>query len=186
MKRKPTHILLFTLLVWLGSSCEINQKEVLPESGFLKIYNHPEETLAYFPESMVELPGGGFVFLSAVKDENDDIEYPFTHLVRTTASGEVSWSLDFDWRAPASKLLLLDGSVGFVAMNQQFDAFLVLINPANGEVTAQYDLEMTMPLYAYHDGLNSLVVLGYDFVTRSSWISSTMAVISCSEATNSL
>jgi len=171
MNRKLSHILLFTMLAWLGFSCEINQKEVLPESGFLKIYNHPEETLAYFPESMVELPGGGFVFLSAVKDENDDIEYPFTHLVRTTSSGEVSWSLDFDWRAPASTLMVLDGSVGFVAMNEQFDAYLVLVNPANGEVTAQHDLEMTMPLYAYSDGLNHLVVLGYDFVTRSSWIS---------------
>jgi len=171
MTREIYHILLFTLLAVLSNSCDINQKEVLPEDGFLKIYNHPEESLAYYPESIVELSGGGFVFLSAVKSENDDIEYPYTNLVRTTASGEVSWSLDYDWRAPASKLMLLNGSVGFVAMNQQFEAYLVLVNPASGEVTEQHDLEMSMPLYAYVGNEGRLVVLGYDFVTRSSWIS---------------
>jgi hypothetical protein len=60
--------------------------------------------------------------------------------------------------------------VGFVAMNQNFDAFLVLVDPANGESTAQHDLEMSMPLFAYSDSQDKLVVLGYDFVTRSSWI----------------
>lgn len=171
MTREIYHILIFTLLALAGSSCDINQKEILPEDGFLKIYNHPEETLAYFPESIVELPGGGYIFLSAVKDENDDIEYPYTHLVRTTATGEVSWSLDFDWRAPASNLILLNGSVGFVAMNQLFEAYLVLVNPASGEVSEQHNLEMTMPLYADIDHEGNLLVLGYDFVTRSSWIS---------------
>ncbi len=170
MIRKIHHILLFTALSILAAACEINQKEVLPEDGFLKIYNHPEEVLAYFPESLVELPGGGYVFISAVKNENDDIEYPYTNLVRTSASGELSWSLDYDWRAPASQLMWLDGSVGFVAMNEQFDAYLVLINPSTGDVTSQHDLEMTMPLYAYADSQGRLVVLGYDFVTRSSWI----------------
>jgi hypothetical protein len=171
MMRELGHIPLFILLVIGSSACEINQKEILPEDGFLKIYNHPEEQLAYYPESVVELPGGGFVFLSAVKDENDEVEYPYTNLVRATASGEVSWSLDNDWRAPASNLMLINGSVAFVAMNQQFDAYLILVNPSTGLVTEQYNLEMTMPLYAHMDSQGSLVVLGYDFVTRSSWIS---------------
>jgi hypothetical protein len=171
IKRKVYQSFLLALLLLGSTACDINQKEILPEDGFLKIYNHPAEHLAYYPESLVELPGGGFVFLSAVKDENDEVEYPYTNLVRTTASGEVSWSLDFDWRAPASQLMLLGGSVGFVAMNQNFDAFLILVNPANGEATAQHDLEMSMPLYAYADSQDKLVVLGYDFVTRSSWIS---------------
>lgn len=171
MIRANYPILLFILLAWISSSCDIDQKEVLPEDGFTKIYNHPEETLAYYPESMVELPGGGYVILSAVKDENDEVEYPYTHLVRTTGSGEVSWSLDYDWRAPASKLLLLNGSVGFVAMNQQFEAYLVMVNPSTGEVTGEHDLEMSMPLYAFSDSQGNLLILGYDFVTRSSWIS---------------
>jgi len=171
MIREKYHILLFSLLLVASTACEINQKEILPEDGFLKIYNHPEEALAYYPESVVEMPGGGYVLLSAVKDEYDDIEYPYTNLVRTTATGEVSWSLDYDWRAPSSKLMLFNGSVGFVAMNQQFEAYLVLVNPSSGEVTGQHDLEMSMPLYAYADNQGRLVVLGYDFVTRSSWIS---------------
>ncbi|MEN8230030.1 MAG: hypothetical protein ABFS38_17855, partial [Bacteroidota bacterium] len=158
-------------LVTLVTSCEINQKEVLPEDGFLKIYNHPEEVLSFYPESVVELSGGGYLFISAVKDETSDIEYPYTYVVRTSAKGEVEWTMTYDWLAPASRLIQQGGSIGFVAMNQQFDAFVIMIDPANGTVTGQHALDMTMPLYSYTDAEGNLVVLGYDFVTRSSWIS---------------
>jgi len=165
------HITIFVILLLLTTACEINQKEIKPEDGFVKIYNHPDEELALFPESVVELSQGGFIFISAVKDENADIEYPYTSLVRTSSSGEVMWTMEYDWLAPTSKLILSNGSVGFVAMNQQFEAFAVMIDPDNGLETAQHALEMTMPLYSYTDEQGKLVVLGYDFVTRSSWIS---------------
>lgn len=79
--------------------------------------------------------------------------------------------MEYDWLAPSSKLFLTNGSVGFVAMNAQFEAYAVLINPDNGMETAQHALDMTMPLYAFTDDPGNLLVLGYDFVTRSSWIS---------------
>lgn len=160
----------FLLLLAL-SGCEISQDEILPEDGFVKIYNHPEETLAFFPESVAELPDGGYLILSAVKDENADIEYPYTSLVRTNSSGELTWSMYYDWLAPTSRLILQNGSVGFVAMNQQFDAYVVSIDAGSGQETGQHDLELTMPLYSYTDDAGNLVVLGYDFVTSSSWIS---------------
>jgi len=160
----------FICLVTL-SSCEINQKEILPEDGFTKIYNHPEEVLSYYPESVIELSGGAYMFISAVKDENAETEYPSTSLVRASASGEVEWTMSYDWLAPTARLFEQGGSVGFVAMNQQFEAHVVLVDPANGNVRAQHDLEMTMPLYAYADSRGELVVLAYDFVSRSSWIS---------------
>jgi len=153
------------------TSCETSQKEIMPEDGFTKIYNHPEEVLSYYPESVVELTGGGYLFLSAVKDENAETEYPTASLVRTSASGEVEWTMSYDWLAPSSRLIRQGSSLGFVAMNQQFEAYVILVDPANGNVTAQQNLDMTMPLYAYADSRGDLVVLGYDFVTRSSWIS---------------
>jgi len=163
-----------TMLFILGSliqGCEIKQKEILPEDGFTKIYNHPEEVLSYYPESVVELTGGGYLFVSAVKDENAEIEYPTTYLVRTSASGEVEWTMSYDWLAPSSRLIKHGNSIGFVAMNQQFEAHVVLVDPNNGNVQSEHDLEMTMPLYAYTDTQGYLVVLGYDFISRSSWIS---------------
>ena len=171
MKKMNIHIALAALLLLLLSACEINQDEILPEDGFIKIYNHPDEQLALFPESLVEMPDGGYIFITAVKDENADIEYPYTSLSRTTASGEISWTMDYDWLAPTSKLILQNGSLGFVAMNQQFDAYLISIDPNSGTVSGQHALDMTMPLYSYSDAGGNLVVLGYDFVTRSSWIS---------------
>jgi len=159
------------LVLLVLSGCEISQDEIMPEDGFVKIYNHPEETLAFFPESVVELPDGGYLILSAVKDEDADIEYPYTSLIRTSSSGELTWSMYYDWLAPTSRLILQNGSVGFVAMNQQFDAYVVSIDMGSGQETNQHDLELTMPLYSYTDQAGNLVVLGYDFVTSSSWIS---------------
>ena len=86
MKKNKIHITLAALLLLLLSACEINQDEILPEDGFIKIYNHPDEQLALFPESLVEMPDGGYIFITAVKDENAEIEYPYTSLSRTTAS----------------------------------------------------------------------------------------------------
>jgi len=172
LKSGTWHLSLVTFVTLLTfSSCEIDQKEILPEDGFTKIYNHPEETLSYYPESVVELSGGGYLFLTAVKDEEAETEYPTSSLTRTSVSGEVEWTMSYDWLAPSSKLIQTGNSVGFVAMNRQFEAHVILVDPASGNVSSQHDLEMTMPLYAYADSRGDLVVLGYDFVTRSSWIS---------------
>ncbi|MCK4749812.1 MAG: hypothetical protein KAT15_22305 [Bacteroidales bacterium] len=168
MARKSIYIILAAILV---TGCEINQKEILPEDSFLKIYNHPDEILSFYPESVLQLSGGDYLFVSAVKDETSDIEYPYTYLVRTGADGVVQWTQTYDWLAPASKLFFQNGQVGFIAMNQQFAAHAVLVDPSNGDVVDQHDLEMTMPLSAYTDDNGNLVVLGYDFVSRSSWIS---------------
>lgn len=164
-------ITILLALLLIGAGCEINQKEVKPEDGFLKIYNHPDELLTYYPESVIELPGGGYLFISAVKDETSEIEYPNTYLVRTDAAGVVQWSNTYDWLAPAANLFLSGSTAGFVAMDAQLNAFAVLVDPSSGEISATHDLDMTVPLYAYPDKQGSLVVLGYDFVSRSSWVS---------------
>jgi hypothetical protein len=168
MRKGFTYALLFLLLT---TGCEINQKEVLPEDGFLKIYNHPDELLSFFPESVMETSGNGYLFISSIKDENSEIEYPYTYLVRTNAAGVVEWTQTYDWLAPASKLFQVGGSAGFVAMDPQLNAHAVLIDMGTGEITGQFDLEMTAPLYAYGDLQGNLVVLGFDFISRSSWIS---------------
>ncbi len=104
-----------------------------PGDEFLKIYNSPEETLAFYPESVLQLSGGGYLYISAVKDETSDIEYPSTQVVRTNAAGVVEWSQSYDWLAPASDLILDGGSALFVAMDPQLNAYAVLIDPATGE-----------------------------------------------------
>jgi len=158
------------ILSILSISCGINQKEVKPEDGFTKIYNHPEETLSFYPESVAELSGGGYMFVSAVKDETSEIEYPYTQVVRTDKKGVVTWTQTYDWLAPASNMITLGNSVGFVAMDAQLNAFAVLLDPANGDVATLHDLDITAPLYVYNDSQGQLVVLGFDFISRSSWI----------------
>ncbi|RLE06302.1 MAG: hypothetical protein DRJ13_00555 [Bacteroidetes bacterium] len=171
MRINLNHTSYIAILLLILSGCEINQNEIMPEDGFMKIYNHPDEQLALYPESVLELPEGGYIFISAVKDENAEIEYPYASLVRTSKSGELIWTMDYAWLAPTSKLILQNGSVSFVAMNQQFNAYVISIDLSNGMETAQHALDMTMQLAAYSDSGGNLVVRGYDFVTRSSWIS---------------
>lgn len=167
MKKIITYAL---LLVLASFGCDINQKEVQSGDEFLKIYNHPEETLAFYTESVAQISGGGYLYVSAVKDESSDIEYPATNMVRTNAAGVVEWSQDYDWLAPASDLIMKDGSAFFVAMDPQLNAFAIMLDPGSGDIRGQYDLQMTMPLHAYADQHGNLLVLGYDFVSRSSWI----------------
>lgn len=170
MRIKLSLIALSSILLLLMSACEINQKDIMPEDGFVKIYNHPDEELALFPESVVEMPDGGYIVISAVKDENAEIEYPYTSMFRTSSSGVLSWTMDYPWLAPSSKLILQNGSVSFVAMNQQFEAYVVTVDAESGLETGQQALDITMPLYSYTDEQGNLLVLGYDFVTSSSWI----------------
>jgi hypothetical protein len=162
---------IYIAIILLVSACGINQKEIKPEDSFRKIYNHPDEKLSFFPESVVELDQGGYLFISSIKDEQSEIEYPYTHVVRTNATGEVVWTQDYDWLAPASNLIRAGTSVGFVAMDPQLNAFALLLDPSSGEITSSHDLEMTAPLFAYNDASGDLVVLGFDFISRSSWIS---------------
>lgn len=168
MKKILTYIILGLLI---SQGCDLNQKDVEPGDGFLKIYNHPDEILAFYPEGLAQASDGAYLYVAALKDESSDIEYPGTHMVRTSAAGVVEWSQTYDWLAPASDLIIKGGSAMFVAMDPQLNAYAVLVNPATGDLSGQHDLEMTMPLYAYNDEQGNLLVLGYDFVSRSSWVS---------------
>jgi len=158
------------LLLFLVASCGISQKEILPEDGFLKIYNHPDEHRAYYPAGVLELPGGGYIVASAIKEDSSEVEYPRTALICTDNRGVLNWTVEYDWLAPAPGLFLSGGQVGLVAMDPQLSAHLLLVNPAEGEIVRTVDLGMTMPLVSHALPDGGFLLLGYDFVSRSSWI----------------
>lgn len=163
--------LLYISIIIIFSGCEVKQKDIQPENEFIKIYNHPDKEIAYHPAGIVELPDGGYLILSGVKVDTSVIEFPHANLIKTNSTGEVEWTRDYDLYAPSPTLFQRSGSVGFVAMDLQLNAYAVEINISNGDVAGQHNLLLTMPLYSYVDRQNNLLVLGYDFITRSSWIS---------------
>jgi hypothetical protein len=165
------HSIFLISLILLFAGCEVDQKNIQPENEFIKIYNHPDQQIAYHPAGILQLSGGDYLILSGVKVDTSVIEYPHANLIKTSSTGEVEWTRDYDLYAPTPRLFQRSGSVGFVAMDLQLNAFAVEINTANGDVAGQHDLGLTNPLYSYVDKQNNLLVLGYDYIARSSWIS---------------
>ncbi len=156
-------------LILFVSACEVNQKDVQPSDEFVKIYNHPDEGISFYPVEVTEIEGSGFLILSGVKADTSDIEFPVTHLVKTNTLGEVEWTADYPWLAPAG-IFNISGSVGFVAMDPQLNAYAVQIDMSDGSEQSQHHLEIDMPLKTMVDANNNLVVLGYDYISRSSWV----------------
>ncbi len=165
------YIIYILSIVILISGCEVDQKDIQPENEFIKIYNHPDQQIAYHPAGVLQLSDGGYLILSGVKVDTSVIEYPHANLIKTNSLGEVEWTRDYDLYAPTPRLFQRSGSVGFVAMDLQLNAYAVEINVSNGDVAGQHDLGLTNPLFSYVDRQNNLLVLGYDYVARSSWIS---------------
>jgi hypothetical protein len=165
------HIIYILSAAILVSGCEVDQKDIQPENEFNKIYNHPDQQIAYHPAGLVQLSDGGYLILSGVKVDTSIIEYPHANLIKTNSIGEVEWTRDYDFYAPVPRLFQRSGSVGFVAMDLLLNAHAVEINTSTGDVAGQHDLEITNPLFSYVDRQNNLLVLGYDYVERSSWIS---------------
>jgi hypothetical protein len=82
----------------------------------------------------------------------------------------MEWSRQYDWLAPCPRLFRSGGEIGFIAMDQQFEAHAVMVDPSGGELVATHPMEVTMPLVVNLDQQGRLLLLGYDIVSRSSWI----------------
>ena len=83
-------------IVILVSACDVDQKDIQPEQEFIKIYNHPDQQIAYHPAGLVQLSDGGYLILSGVKVDTSVIEYPHANLIKTNSTGEVEWTRDYD------------------------------------------------------------------------------------------
>ncbi len=158
------------LVTFLTVSCEINQKDIKPTDEFVKIYNSPDEETLYYALSVLQVPDG-FLILCGEKKQGLFNLYPTATLLKINELGEVLWSQETDWLAPAPKLVNISGKTGFVAMNSDNDAHFIEISSESGEITSTTDLDLTMPLAANITENNKLVVLGYNYSTWNSTVS---------------
>ncbi len=155
----------------LIAGCELNQKDIGPDDSFIKIYNHPDELYSFYPESVLELSDGGFLILSALKDDSSQFEFPITHLIRTNDRGVVVYTREHSWYAPVGKLIQDNNSAWFVAIDNQLRGFGLEVDLASGNLIGQKELELTMPLSAFRGSNGDMLVLGYNFLERKSRIS---------------
>lgn len=158
-------------IIFIGfSACEINQKDLKPEDEFVKIYNDPDENLAWYPVAICQTSDKGFLIVNAVKSDTAVIEYPTATIIKVNAIGEVVNTVTTSWLAPAQGIFTTDNGFGFVAMDNLNNANLITVNSDNGEIESEVDLDLTMPLACITSFQGNNVVLGYNYVSRNSII----------------
>jgi hypothetical protein len=152
---KPQFKIYFVFL--LLSACEINQKDIKPEDQFIKIYNNQNENLSYFPVSVIQTSDGGYLILNGVKNDSSLFEYPSATLIKTNPIGEIEWTTETAWLAPAG-LIKLGESYSFIAMDKQNDANRINIDISNGNIGGNTELGLKMPLVARTNDANQFIV----------------------------
>ncbi len=163
-------IYFLTLLVF-STSCDINQKDIAPEDEFVKIFSHPDEQLRFFPQSVEELAGVGYVILSGVKSDTAENEFPSSFLIGTNTVGELLWSDENNYLAPEGRLLKNGSGLSYVAMDNQFNGIGLNIDISSGQIIRTVPLDLKMPLYSFVNQRGDFLILGHDFVNRASKIS---------------
>lgn len=164
-------LLLFIASIIITSSCDINQKEVNPEDEFVKIFSHPDEQLRFYPQSVEEIPGTGFIILSGVKSDTSKNEFPASFLIGTNSRGELLWSNENSFLSPEGRLLKNGSGLSYVAMDNQFNGIGIEIDIHSGQITRQVPLDVKMPLYSYPGSRGDFLIYGHDFINRASKIS---------------
>lgn len=149
---------IYTVLAILMFSCEIRQTDVKPTDEFVKVYNHPDESLLYYSTSVVQ-HAEGFIILSGVKTAGG--QHPKAVIIGTNKLGEVQWTTETEVLSPVPKLLDIAGNIYFIGMDNSYNGQLVLVDPASGQ-TSVTALEVNNPLAAKVLSNNNIVILGYD------------------------
>ena len=165
------YLIYLMVLASLAGSCDINQKDVSPEEEFVKIFNHPDEQLRFFPQSVEESDQGGFIILSGVKSDTAENEFPSSYLIGTDKQGKLIWNDENNYLAPEGRLLKKDDGMSYVAMDNQFNGVGLDIDVNTGQVIRQVPLDLKMPLFSYVSSRGDFLVLGHDFINRASKIS---------------
>ncbi len=160
------------LVLILFSSCEISQKDFNPETDFIKIFNDPNEAHSYFPVSIKELKGEGYIILTGIKNDSLEIEYPKAGLIKISKTGKVIWTRQTNWLAPVNEVFISGREAIFVAMNGQSLASVISFDVENGEIKKETSLDIALPLAAKRSVSGKLIVLSYDNISRSSIITS--------------
>lgn len=163
-------ILIYISAIVLLTGCEINQKDSKPEDSFIKIFNNPSQSLAYYPMGVVQTSDGGYLMVCGLKNDTSLYEYPTAMLIKSNASGEMEWTQETEWLAPANGIISLNNEYLFAAMDRQYNGYLIKVDAASGSITA-VEIGVTMPLAAFSSSSNQVVVLSYDYIANASVVS---------------
>jgi hypothetical protein len=154
-------------MLFIGG-CELDQKDFEPQDEFVKIYNDPDESIIWYPVGIIQTTDKGFLIVNALKTDTAIVEYPTTAVIKVNQFGELQHTSRSEWLSPAPGFIHAGNGFAFTAMDAQNNAYLNYVNEQTGEITDNVDLGFTMPLACNTDSLCRIIILGYNYVERSS------------------
>lgn len=151
------------LCCWMAA-CENDPKEVGPEQRFIRVYQHSDFQMSFYPMDLREMPEGGFMVLSRV--EIGESTLGGIHLLRTDPTGQLLWenTQSGNFTNPLPGMMTRPDGVFFFCMDPfNTTAYLVKADDASQQaLLARSYPDLTFPLASSQTPDGGALMLGYD------------------------
>jgi hypothetical protein len=163
--------LLFLIILFLNSSCDIINNDVPPDNTFVKIYDDSRFEQEYYPLDVIQTTDNGYLILSELK--YDQSLFTSINIIKTDAMGDIvsSTQMSAPYVNAVGGLNKINGSYYFVCMDSNNLSSQLVAVENDGTIGAPVALGgLTYPLVANQDG-NNIVLLSFDNSNGESVIS---------------
>jgi hypothetical protein len=186
MRKKHTHQrnylsgkwVFIALTILIGAGCS-KKNNMNPEQSWVRVYDHPDYNLVFYPLGMTELSDNSFVVLSGNKYDTINYAWPQPYLLGVDKLGETQWTLKVEapYVSPVPNIISQGNSLYFFCMDQvTLGTHLLLIN-TSGVAPSLFKSfpDLTYPLHASQMADGHVLLTSYDKLTRST-------VVTCFDA----
>lgn len=150
-------------LLYLTSSCDIQENEIEPGISFTKTYNNNSFTKIYDPLDVKTFNDSSYLVLAATEAWN-------VYLMKADQEGAFEWeiALPEPFVNPLPTLYRQNDNLYLVCMDEfQLGTYILQINPAGGAPEVVYQTNaITYPLAAVHTNEGSWLIQGYNRESR--------------------
>lgn len=173
---KHYRIIYLFIVVLLLASCDIKKNNISPDASFVRVFESPYASDAYYPLSIAQTDDSGYLILSALTDSVNNSNFPKVELIYTSSQGSVLSSKVVDgYNGPVPGLMKIGNAYYFVCTNSTPlpEVMEVKLSGTNIEYTPKIKIPSgngDLPLYSWNEGSN-ILLLAYDESGSTSVIS---------------
>lgn len=159
-------------LLYIASSCDIQENEIEPEISFTKIYNSSSFTEIYDPLDVATFNDSSYLVLAATKAWN-------VYLMKADQEGAFEWEIELPepFVNPLPTLYQQNEHLYLVCMDEfQLGTYILQINPTDGTPEVVYQTNaITYPLAAVQTAEGGWLIQGYNREARKTTLTKVTA-----------